>query len=508
MTSRRASYHVPERFLRQLWKHRHFSSFNLRTSDNQPLEIISPGTLNHDGGPDFLDACIRIGGTLLRGNIELHEFDHGWTGHNHHTDPKYNAVILHVVFRTSQPSNPMRTKSKRSVPLLILESHLKSSFRSTWEKMIAGERSERTEVIKCFATNDRVDSVLIRKWLMKLSIQRVELKVRRAEERLKEMVEEQRLVINEPYHRYDEIPFGLNPEELPPPIAIYSAKDFGKVRLWEQLLYEGVMEALGYAKNQQPFLKLARSTRLAMIAQLIDTVSPNNELLCIEALLFGAGGLLPLSRDMTDRDSKHHLLLLRELWKSASSSFHTERVHQSEWQFFRLRPENFPTVRLAGAVRLVKSFLRENTFKSLVQTVKAADRGSEDKLHRLEQMFIIPADGFWKHHFRFGQKSSGEVKTLIGKHRADEILLNVVIPICLLYARIFKDKEVRQGILKIYEQCPSLSDNTITRTMENQLLKRRFTLDSAMLQQGAVQLNKCYCVEERCAECAVGKSIF
>ena len=225
-------------------------------------------------------------------------------------------------------------------------------------------------------------------------------------------------------------------------------------------------------------------------------------------MLFGAGGLLPFAKEMNDRESKLYLRSLREQWKKFAPSFHSERVNGSEWQFFRLRPENFPTIRLAGAVRLTQRLLHGNFFKSIVQTVKATDTGSGEKFKLLEQMFIVSSDGFWKSHFRFGQKSSVEIKTLIGRHRADEILLNVIIPICLLYARIFKDKEVRHGILKIFEQCPPLSDNTITRTMERQLMRGRLRLDSAMIQQGTVQLYKCYCVEERCGECAIGKSVF
>ena len=98
--------------------------------------------------------------------------------------------------------------------------------------------------------------------------------------------------------------------------------------------------------------------------------------------------------------------------------------------------------------------------------------------------------------------------TLIGKSRSDDILLNVVVPICLLYARLFKDKEVRQGTLKMFELCPSVSDNSITRTINSQLVKGKLKLASAKLQQGAIQLYKCYCTQERCPECAVGSLVF
>ncbi len=499
------SFHVPERFLRQIWKHRHFATPVLQTADGQPIVIISPGKSNPDGGPDFTDARIRVGGVLYRGDVELHQNCIDWSQHEHHLDPKYNSVILHVVFRRDASETSTFTKSRRSIPVLVLEPHLVSTHHALWDKMIRDERSERLATIKCCSLNDDVDPALLQQWLRKLANERFELKVRRFEERLKELVDGQRLSVKEPPAFYEETPFGLNPEDLPPPVHRYSPRDFGKIQLWEQLLYEGCMEALGFSKNQDSFLKLARNLKLQFFK---DHNIPPRDVVQIEGILFGVAGLLPPAGSLEERASRKYVRDLRRVWRKMKPLYRNERLTEADWQFFRLRPENFPTVRLAAAARLISRMLTEDFFKTLVQAVKDAGTDTAEKLNPLRSTFIIAFDGFWQRHFRFGEESGRLLTLLIGKSRSDDIIVNIVLPICLLYARIFKDKSVRQAALKICEGYPPLCHNAIIRTMEGQLTKGKCELESAMFQQGALQLYKFYCAEERCRECVVGKNVF
>ena len=507
MVKRKPVYNIPERFLRQIWSNRNFSSHNLRTSDNHPIEIISPGKLNQDGGPDFADASVRINGILYRGDVEIHQRNEEWLEHRHHQDPKYNSVILHVVLNTDPKPLPPMTLSKRAIPILALDKYFTSNYRSTWEQMILDERAERLSTLECFSQNDSVESSTIQKWLTKLAIERIELKVRRFEERLKEMIHEKQFRVNEPPSRYPEIPFGLNPEDLPSPEPKYSQKDFRNILFWEQLLYEGVTEALGYSKNQAPFLKLSRNVRLEFFKEISFSLSEQDRILQFEAILFTVAGLLPARGEKLDDKSKTHVRQLKSNWKQYHKMYHKEYLNKSEWQFFRLRPDNFPTVRIAGVARLIQRLSQDVFFKSIIQTTKNGDRKNNKKFSDFEKLFIVPADSFWSNHYRFGELSNKTIPTLVGKNRADEIILNVVIPICLLYARIFKDKDVRQGTLKIFEQSPPLSDNTVIRTIDNQLIKGRLKLQSAMLQQGTLQLYKFYCAEKRCGDCLIGKTI-
>jgi hypothetical protein len=506
------SFHIPERYLRQIWKYRHFNTANLRTTDNRSIEIISVGTQNEDGGPDFRNAKINIGGVTYSGDIELHQSLEEWKEHSHHLNSKYNSVILHVVFQGS-PTGQSLTKTQRAIPVLILEPYLTDAHRLSWQQMILNERAERLSTIKCYGANKNVEGTIIRKWIEKLAVERMELKVRRFEERLKELVDTQRPELKEPPARYDEIPFGLNPEDLPPPDPRYTQKDFSKKTLWEQLIYEGVMEALGYTKNQQPFLKLAKHLPLQYFKDISQT-SDDETLLHYEAILFAAAGLLPSASAMNDAESKVRVHQLRQLGKEFSKNYRGELMTEAEWQFFRLRPENFPTVRLAGAARLVRRFATTNFFKTIIQTINRQEHLSDvaertkNTVEDFQRMFIVDADDFWSTHYRFGERAGTTLTTLVGKSRANDIVINVVVPICLLYARIFREKDVRRGTIDLLAHLSPLSSNTITRTMEEQLVKKKFKLDSAMLHQGVLQLYKFYCVEERCGDCAVGKVVF
>src|SRR5258707_1379198 len=114
MAKRNPSRHVPERFLRQLWKNQQFQPLSLTTADGRTIEVLSPGKPNRNGGPDFRDASIRIGGTLFRGDVELHQHAEEWTTHLHQEDPKYNSVILHVVFDSRHARKLPSTESRRS----------------------------------------------------------------------------------------------------------------------------------------------------------------------------------------------------------------------------------------------------------------------------------------------------------------------------------------------------------------------------------------------------------
>jgi hypothetical protein len=508
MAKHNSSRHIPERFLRQLWKHRSFNVSALQTTDKRPVEIISSGSLNPDGGPDFVNATIRVGGTLFRGDIELHHKTEDWSHHAHDRDSKYNGVILHVVLHAQQQDDLPKTESGRVLPVLALGKYLHTPYHETWNAMIANERSERTTAIKCFELNHDVDDTIIKAWLNKLAIERMEIKIRRFEERLKELVDTGRLTVTEPPARYNEIPFGINPEDLPPPVQTYSHLDVAKPRIWEQLLYEGVMESLGYSKNQSAFLRLARAITLQYMDAAITEQPPDDRHMVLESILFHVSGLLPRLKDVKSSRGKIRVRELRKKWRQVKDSYRGEYLQSADWQFFRLRPENFPTVRLAGAANLLERFLGGDTLKSLVGIVKNNAMNNKQKLSALEDVFITPADEFWSTHYRFEEPAKTTLSTLIGKNRSEDIVLNVVIPVCLLYARLFKDKEVRRGTLRILEACPAAAGNNVTQTIDNQLIRKKFALASAKLQQGAIQLYKCYCIQDRCGECAVGNVVF
>lgn len=507
------SPHLPEEILRRLWHHQEFDTSALQTTDGRKIEVIFPGISNPNGGPDFLDASIRIGGTLYSGSVELHRTYRAWLQHAHHLDSKYNRVILHVVYDGTNSDAPPVTKSKRSLPVLVLAPYLNPTSAAAAAPENKRERREHPTEIPCRSQSDGAEPGVIVRWLRKLAMERIERKVRRFDERLKELAEEFRRSVHEPAARYREIQFGLNPEELPSPERAFATGDLSRSELWEQLLYEGMMEALGYSKNQQSFLRLAQNATLRVLRngrhtpQTHNTDSSRHPLLT-ESILFSVAGLLPPRGTKLDAPSMKRVRRLRSLWRTTRRDYHNELLTAADWQFFRLRPENFPTVRLAGAARLADEILAGRLLKSIVRIAKEGESAQGKMAQNIIRLLVVDADDFWAAHYRFGEQAGAPVRHLIGKSRARDIALNVVIPLCLLYARTFKDKDVRHGTLTMFESFPRLSENVVTRCIRKQLLKERVPLANAMLQQGAIHLFKSYCSAARCPDCAIGRSVF
>ena len=487
----------PEQLLRTVWEKQRFASSHLRTQDGQPINILSPGKFNSDGGPDYVDAKIRIGNTTYRGDVELHSDAEEWEAHNHASDPHYNRVILHVVMTADAVAPPTHTASHRPVPLLILHPYLDEHVRSAWMPSVFDEKNERAERIKCYGLNSDVPADLIARWTNSLANERIELKVRRLEERLKQIVDERRSVIREPYPRY----YG-NPDEIPLPRKEYTQRDFAERQLWEQLLYEGLMEGMGYAKNREPFLALAQSMQLRTLRQY-----SLNDIATMMAILFGAGDLLPSTRTVKEKEGRSYIRPLRRRWKELRHSFKGPQLNEGDWLFFRLRPSNFPTARLATLCFLLSSLFDESGFRRLISLFKNEALVSRERVKVLQAMFRFEPDAYWSHHYHF-RGVAGKNGIRLGIARINEILVNSVVPTVLLYARIFKDQRVRTNARTLLSSLPPLQDNSITRLMEDQLTSGKITLNSALRQQGTIHLFKFYCSSNRCAECKIGQQVF
>jgi len=495
----RHTTNIHERFLRHIWSQQYLKQSELRTADGKPINVLSVGTINLDGGPDFHSAKIKIGKTTYAGDVEIHRTAYEWLQHHHEQDPRYNKVVLHVVLEGDAEKSPTVVHSGRAVPVLVLEPFLSESIRSIWQKTILDERVRRSEAIKCFRVNGDVSSELLRRWLNHVSIERLELKLRRFDERLKQLAHTQRMEAHEEFRKYGLREEGF-PDEIPPPMPELTQHDVGKRELWEQILYEGVMEGLGYSKNQEPFVRLAQNVSLTLVHRAdLDTAT-------LEAVLFGAAGLLPKIRTLKEKTSKDYARGLIDAWQAAREKYRGEVLHVADWQFFPTRPANFPTVRLSAAPGLIQKFLHNDLFRKIIQTIKSGVPAAE-KQSMLYKLLQIEAHPFWSRHYHFDELAAKPIKPL-GASRIDDIIVNTVLPVAFLYARIFKDKDAREGAIAFLNAMPPLSENSVTRLMSKQLLKGKVKLDSAGAQQGAIQLYKFYCTEERCAECEVGKRVF
>jgi hypothetical protein len=493
----RRTHNIHERFLRHIWSKQYLTA-NLQTADGKTLKIFDVGQLNSDGGPDFCNAKIKIDGVTYSGDVEIHRTVFEWMQHQHQEDPRYNKVILHVVLEPTSNAPLTLVNSGRQIPILVLDQFLSDSIQTVWEKAILDERAKKSETIRCFGKNSVLTSEALDHWLAKLAVGRLELKLRRFDERLKQLALERRMVLHEWQRPYGELPLEGEHNEIPTPIPGLTQKDFSNKELWEQVLYEGVMEGLGYSKNREPFLRLAGNMTLKIIANFGMPISNST----IEPLMFGAANLLPKSKSIKEKEARQYVHALRKKWKELRPQYHGEILHAADWQFFPTRPSNFPSIRLAAASSLISEFLVNDFFRCIIQMLKA-DISAAEKEHKLVQLFSIGTNDFWRHHYNFDTTASNNV-TALGASRIREIVINTVLPIAMLYARIFKDKAVREGALAVYESLPASENNSITRLMEKQLMKGRLSLKNVNRQQAVIQLYKFYCAEKRCSDCELG----
>ncbi|MBI3006591.1 MAG: DUF2851 family protein [Ignavibacteriales bacterium] len=474
----------------------------LQTTDGRPVDVLSPGELNLDGGPDFSNARVRIGSKTYFGDVEIHRTVKEWTQHLHQQDPYYNKVILHVVLEREDKKLTTLVMTGRKIPVLVLGPFLAESIRSLWQKAIADERARRFEAIPCHQKNDSVTAENLEHWLGKLAAERLEMKLRAFEERLKELAHVRLSALRETPRTWGEPPLEGFPEEIPPPLKELTQKDFAKKDIWEQLLYEGIMEGLGYSKNRAPFQQLAKNVSL----KVVEKMGLDEGGIKLEALLFGASGLLPKVKTLSEEPSREYARGLIEAWNDIRRLFRSEVLHAADWQFFPTRPVNFPTVRLAAASALIPKFFYGDILRVIVQTIKSSEKNAE-KSEILHNIFRVPVGDFWLRHYHFDDPADKPINPL-GLARSKDIIINTILPVALLYARIFRDAEVREGTLSLFDAMSASTDNSLTRLMETQLLKGRVPLNSAARQQAAIQLKKYYCERKRCSECDVGKAVF
>ena len=318
-----------EASLRSAWIDQALSS-PFTTTDGKPIEVLRAGELNTDGGPDFISAHIRIGGTLYHGAVELHLDAASWREHRHHLDPHYNGVILHVACRNTRPATVATTVRGRPIPLMLVA-----------PDDTLPVPTKPKSVLPCSDLVGQIDPGVLAHWLERLSHKRLELKTRRC------------------LQRYDE------------PARIEQHCLSGVEPLcWPQLLYETMAECLGYSKNSSPMRALAESVTLATLKKFDDAVS-------VDALLFGAAGLLPSSRGLRIADARREVRTLRRRWKELRPSFRSPILHEAEWLFFRLRPHNFPTSRIHLLGMLVREFFLKGGFEELVTIINEILKPSE-----------------------------------------------------------------------------------------------------------------------------------
>ncbi len=487
--------HIPEHALHHVWSNQYIRPEALRTTDGRGVTILDPGLLSLDAGPDIVGLRVVIGDVSYTGAGEVHRTAAEWDAHGHAIDPRYNTVVLHILLHTPPPGYVTRTQSGRIVPMVALEGVLADSLEHILQDAMFDVHDSQTGQIPCGGVNHVVPAEVLLLWLEHLATERFEIKLRRFEERLWELVRTEQSVAREHLAHWGE---AGDPDEIPVIDHVLTHRVLALPEVWDQIFYEAYMEGLGYSRNRTPFLTLSKNLTLGFLR----TCAPDD--LQVEALLFGVSGLLPETADRADAESTTYLHSLRREWNSLSRRYAGPRLTVADWVFSPTRPFNSPVVRIVAARSFIRTMLGGSLFRSVVRVLKGGSRHVRQSLHSLLQ--VDPGD-FWDRRSTFTRVISSCVDHL-GTARKDEIIVNAIAPLMLLYARTFHDRDVRDGVLEMLRAFPFLTPNTATRRIETHLLRGKIRLRTAVQHQAMMQLFNYYCSRARCRECAVGRVVW
>ena len=428
---------------------------------------------------------MRIGGVLYSGSVEIHRDASDWTHHRHHEDDRYNDVILHVALSARTSTTANRTRSGRLLPVMLLGRHLDGGSLLRQARWNPPGPAPVEHALPCASVNELMPADLLLGWLTRLGNERLARTSLRWGQRLTALLDEMR------------DPGGAHTGAIADRATVHHTRsDFVSPVLWNQALYEALMEGLGYAKNRQAFRTLARTIPLASLRRLglDDTDS-------ILAVFFGSSHLLPDPGALEDPLVQRYAAELRDRWGALSHAFPPTPLHASDWLFFRLRPANAPTARIAAFAHAIPVIFRSG-FHGCLDILRSAT-SIEDAVRRLRNILVIRAGGFWRYRTSFEGSAMG-CGSAIGRGRATEMLVNAILPLSLRFADTFGDAALRNAVQAILEDGPAAPPHRLLSRMHADLFHGPCAANSPLLSQGAIALYRDYCVRLRCRACAVG----
>ncbi|OUS03157.1 hypothetical protein A9Q86_01690 [Flavobacteriales bacterium 33_180_T64] len=418
-----------ENFLYYIWQHKKFNVLHLKTTQLEPLEIISVGFLNLDSGPDYFNGQLRIGEQLWAGNIEIHVKSSDWYIHNHECDPAYDNVILHVVY---EHDTEIFRNDNSIIPTLELKAYIDKTVLKNYYKLSLSQ----SKWINCEHDFPKIDAFTLNNWLERLFFERLERKSQTIEALLKA-----------------------------------SNND------WEAVLFKLLAKNFGLKVNGDSFLSLANSFDFSVIRKLQSNLDS------LEALFFGQVGMLDKAVYIP------YAIKLKEEYAFLKQKFQLETVGVIPFQFFRLRPSNFPTIRLS---QLASLYCNEQQLFSKVISMH--------KLSAFYELFEVTTATFWKTHYTFEKETKSVVKK-ITKSFIELLLINTILPIKFCYAKQ-RGEDMNQIIIDVLSLITSEKNSIIEGF--NRL---KNVSDSALKSQGLIQLKTEYCDKNKCLKCAVGNML-
>lgn len=413
-----------EQLLHYVWKHKIFPLKELKTTTGQQVEVIDTGLANTDAGPDFFNAKLKLDGVLWIGNIEIHERSSDWFKHGHHADAGYNSVILHIASEIDTEISRSNGERIPQIQLICPE-----AVRTNYKELL-----ETDSYPPCYRIIPSLPPFTAHSWMTALQMERFEQKATLLNERLK------RCQGN-----------------------------------WEDAFFITLARNFGFGLNGDAFETWAH--RLPFRA--VD--KHRNDLFQIEAIFFGQAGILE------DSDGDGYYLRLKKEYTYLQHKFGLIPMDASLWRFLRLRPANFPHIRIAQlaclyhrAYGLLSRIMETETLQGLRDILKG---GTSE---------------YWLTHYTFGGSSPSRPKTL-SNTSLDLLIINTVVTFLYAYG-LHKGNRVLCARAGSFLEELKAENNYITRMWEQCGMKASNAADS----QALIQLKKEYCDKKKCLYCRIG----
>lgn len=413
-----------EQLLHYVWKHKIFPLKELKTTTGQQVEVIDTGLANTDAGPDFFNAKLKLDGVLWIGNIEIHERSSDWFKHGHHADAGYNSVILHIASEIDTEISRSNGERIPQIQLICPE-----AVRTNYKELL-----ETDSYPPCYRIIPSLSPFTAHSWMSALQMERFEQKATLLNERLK------RCQGN-----------------------------------WEDAFFITLARNFGFGLNGDAFETWAHQLPFRAVDK------HRNDLFQIEAIFFGQAGILE------DSNGDGYYLRLKKEYTYLQHKFGLIPMDASLWRFLRLRPANFPHIRIAQlaclyhrAYGLLSRIMETETLQGVRDILKG---GTSE---------------YWLTHYTFGGSSPSRPKTL-SNTSLDLLIINTVVTFLYAYG-LHKGNRVLCARAGSFLEELKAENNYITRMWEQCGMKASNAADS----QALIQLKKEYCDKKKCLYCRIG----
>ena len=484
---------ISEDLLYKIWEEKRLND-SVTTVDGLALEIIDTGVRNHDeAGPDYHNARIRIGNITFAGDIEIDTLHSDWKSHGHNLNQRYNKVILHAVLSNDSSYPFVVTANGRKVPTLELQKFLTSTIKKNLPDDLTNIKNASEIKMPCKEANVTLERREKLKFIKELGLLRFRKKCERNIERLKELIVLNELNLKEPkvYHDFHQ---QINSRE-------FHKNEFEPLVFWEQLLYEELFEALGYSKNKDIMLKLSKAVEIKYFNS-----DSNITIQKIESILLFISGLMPELADIPDEKTSIYMRKCLDDWNDFKSKYDSKTFSKNDWHFFKLRPQNFPTVRLAAGARFVEKIINKNLFNKLA-SIFGEDTPNQKIVSQLRNEIVVKGEGYWANHFNFNKPNKTRLNYFVGIGRADEIIINIILPIFSVYFEINNKKIQSKKVLDLFINFYQKEGNHLVDQVNDALGFKNEKFRS-VYYQGMIDLFRNYCIKQKCLQCEIGKKVF